>query len=505
MSKKNKILQVSALLMLCTVISKILGFGRELLVAYKFGAGSISDAFVLTNSIPTLIFTSLATAININFIPCYQRIESSGEKSRFTSNLTNISLLIMSAGCLLVELFPRIVLKFFASGLPDETERISVLMLRIVIFSIYPIILAYLYQAYMQANSFYIGTALYGVVTNIVVILFTFISTAEHSFLLSVGTVTAHLLGLGMILFGVRLKAPFRYTPCIDVREKHTRNMVILTIPLLIEDLASSMSLIVDRNLASFLDEGTISGLGYAGTIGNIASSMIATAIMTATFPFFSKLLAGGKKEEFSAEFRKYASALCFLLSPVSVFLIFNANDIVALIFRHGQFSDTAAKVVSESMICYAVGVLPMGMQSYFIRGFYAMQDTKTPVKIKVFALVCNIVLNLLSVKLLRHMGIALSTSFSYVISYFLLLHCLKKHGTENTGRITAECAVSLLLSVIPAVILYFSFGRLIVISSLLVRTLFGGLAFTLMYFGLVMLFRRKQLTVVLDLRKNRS
>ena len=94
MSKISKVARASIVLMIGTILSKVLGFARELMVAYRFGAGSISDAFVLTNSIPTLIFVSVATAININYIPYYHRIDGEEERNRFTSNLTNISAII---------------------------------------------------------------------------------------------------------------------------------------------------------------------------------------------------------------------------------------------------------------------------------------------------------------------------------------------------------------------------------------------------------------------------
>jgi putative peptidoglycan lipid II flippase len=261
----------------------------------------------------------------------------------------------------------------------------------------------------------------------------------------------------------------------------------------MVEDIASSMSLLVDRNLASFLDKGTISGLGYAGTIGNIASTMIATAIMTASFPMFSKMLASGERDRFSLQFGKYAAAISYLLGPISVFMILNSNDIVTFIFEHGAFDKAATKIVSESMMCYAVGVLPMGLQSYLIRGFYAIQDTKTPVKIKVFALACNITLNLITVRYIKHMGIALSTSVSYGIAYFLLTRSLKKkHGIEGMGKITAEGCLSLIFSIVPGVGLFFVFNKMIIhIPNLFIKLMLEGILFVGSFIALMIVFRR--------------
>ncbi|MBO4649750.1 MAG: murein biosynthesis integral membrane protein MurJ [Clostridiales bacterium] len=498
-SAKSSIVKAATLLTIGTILSKVLGFVRELCVAYKFGTGPISDAFVLTNSIPTILFQAIATAININFIPFYHRIDTQEGKNKFTSNITNICLVVLLAGCAVMNIFPGIILKIFATGLSAETEVYAIVMLRIVAFSIIPIVLADIFQAYLQANQLFWSTALYGVVTNVVVILFTLASTAEQYFMLSLGTVLSHIIGLMPIFFAMKKRTLFKYKKYMNFKDDQLKSLVLLTMPLIIENVASSMSLLVDRNLASFLEDGVISGLGYAGNIGNIASTMIATAIITATFPTFSKLLANGDKDQFSKSFEKYASVISYLLGPISIFMILNATPIVSFIFEHGSFDSTSTRIVSESMICYAVGVLPMGLQSYLIRGFYAMQDTKTPVKIKVFALICNIALNLASVHFLQHKGIALSTSISYLIAYFMLTHSLKKkHGVANINKITFEGTISLVLSIIPALLVNAVFYRFIEVNNLFIELMIKGVAFLVLFFVLMLIFRRERMKEII-------
>ncbi len=490
-AKKHGVGKAAALLMAGTILSKALGLLRELSVAYRFGAGPVSDAFVLTNGIPTMIFSAVGVAIGINYIPCVTRISRQEEQNRFTSNLLNLLLAVLIIGCIIVCIIPQIVLKIFASGLGGETEQYAIVMLRIVVFSIIPIVLIYLFQAYNQAKGEFATTAIQGVVINIIVIGFTYFSTDRTFYLLSIGTIMANTAGM-ILLFISSRKNGFRYQRIFQPRDREIRNLALLTLPLLVENIASNLSLLVDRNLASYLDSGTISALSYAGNLGDIAGTMIASAIITATFPMFSKLLADNDKETFCIQFEKYAASISYLLAPISLFMIANSNDIVAFIFEHGAFNNTATKIVSESMICYAVGVLPMGLQSYLIRGFYAMQDTKTPVKIKVLALVCNIVLNLVSVRFIRHMGIALSTSVSYIIAYSLLTRALKtKHEVTNVGRITKEGIMSLLLSIIPGMILFLVFNRVFIIDNLLFKLLTEGVLFVGFYGLMMVLFKR--------------
>ena len=488
---RNSVIKSASLLMVGTIFSKFLGFLRELMVAYKYGSGIISDSFVLTNGVPDILFSAIGIAISINFIPCYTRIKGNEERDRFTSNLLNISVLILLGGSIFTAIFPKTVLILFASGLNDQAEYISTLMLRIVIFSCIPIMLSSMFQAYCQANGEFLTTAVCGSVINVIIIAFIIISSSDSYYLLSIGTLFGYFVGMLIPLYGMK-KIGFHYYRICSFREDSIRMLIILTAPLLIENIASNLSLLVDRNLASYLDSGTITGLSYAGNITNIASTMIASAIITATFPLFSRLIAGGQQEQFFSQFERYASAISYILAPISVFMIFNAGDIVRFIFEHGAFTSSATKIVSESVVCYAVGVLPMGLQSYMIRGFYAMQDTKTPVKIKVFALFCNIILNLITVRFIQHKGIALSTSVSYIIAFFLLTRSLKKkHGIDNIGEITKEGGLSLLLSIIPCVLIYLLFNHFFTIKFPILKLLAEGVLFVLSYGMMMTIFRR--------------
>ena len=134
-SKKTSIGKAAFVLMIGTIVSKALGLFRELSVAYKYGAGSISDAFILTNGIPNLIFSAFAIAISINFIPCYTQINGKENQDFFTSNLINLLTCVILAGCILVCFAPKLVLMLFGSGLSGETEAYATIMLRIVVFS----------------------------------------------------------------------------------------------------------------------------------------------------------------------------------------------------------------------------------------------------------------------------------------------------------------------------------------------------------------------------------
>lgn len=494
---RTSIAYATFILMVGAITSKLLGFMRELIVAYKFGAGNISDAFLLTSSIPNLLFGAIATVVGISYIPYCQTLNKKEKIDYFTSNLTNCIIIILLAGCILVNIFPRLVLKILAGGLNSESADYAVVMIRIVVFSIIPIIMAHLFQAYSQVNEQFHSTAWFGVVTNTIIILFTLTANNHTFYLLSIGVVTANIIGMLMTIKGTH-HLHFRYSIVLNPFDQDIKKIVVLTIPLLVENLAYNMSLLVDRSLASYLDSGTISGLSYAGTIGNIASGMISSSIITAVYPTISRL-ASKEKKILEPHLIRHSKWIVFILCPISFVFVFFAPDFVSIIFNHGAFKNASLGVIWQSLICYSIGAVPAGLQTYFIRCFYAFRDTKSPVFIQVFSFIINIMLNLLSVKYFRHMGIALSTSISYLIAFILLAIILKrKHNVSCVNKIIID-AISGCLNAFLAGIGTIVIVRSICIDNFLWRFIFEVSFFAMIYIGLAWVIQRETIKIGLD------
>ena len=346
-----------------------------------------------------------------------------------------------------------------------------------------------------QKKGFFTTPEIYGLIYNTAIIIITLSATRETYWLLSIGTLVSNIAGMMVVLWGIK-DSEYKYYPMLKINDPHIKEMALLSLPLIAEDVASSMSILVDRNLASFLDSGTVSGLGYAGTLSNIAGTMITTSIVTATFPTFSKLISENHIESFKEAFVKYGEIILLLMCPISIIFIVFSKDIVIFVFQRGAFSSEATTIVYQSLICYAIGIVPNAMQSYYIRAFYSLQDTRSPAKIKVFALVCNIILNIATVKFFRHMGIAASTSLSMVISYILLGRKLKEKYSFNVNKIIRKKIFLYLVMGFLAGLLSYCLCIVFDFNNLVVRMTVELAAFSLLYLGLNLLFNKK---IVLD------
>ena len=483
-------LKSAVILFLCTILSKILGFLRELVVAYKFGAGSISDAFVTTNRVPTILFSALSVAIGINFIPVIMGISESKKQDKFASNLINVSIILMLAGIALMICFPDVILTIFAGGLNQEAHGYAVVMLTITAFSIIPIVLSQIFQSYLQTKNRFASTGLTGIVCNVVVILFTLVASENTYQLLSVGTLISNLVMMVILIIELRYTG-FRYSPVVNLKDENIKLMVILTAPLVIETLTSELNAVVDSNMASRLASGTITSLSYANNLVKMAHVMIATTIITIVFPKFSKFFSQHNIAELKKQFVYYGDVLSVALTPISLLMIVLAEPIVEFLFLRGSFDQEAAVVTGQSMIWYAIGIFPLGMKSYVIRMYYALKDTKTPSKYAVIALAINIILNFVFITPLEHIGLALSTSIASTISYLLLVWKLAPILSFDFFEQSVKRIVKILFaSVVPGIVICLLYNFFLNnLSSLTALILLGSLYCVL--YGLLLCFMR--------------
>lgn len=476
------------MLFICSIFSKILGFVRELVVAYKYGAGPITDAFIITNNIPTIFFSALAMAIAINYVPIAVGIDKK-EQDKFTSNLINISLVVLVLGIIVMLLAPNIVLNLFAAGMKAETREYALVMLNVTVFAAVPMVLSYIFQAYLQVRNYFLTTGISSVIINIVVIAFTQISTKESFYLLSIGTVLSNVVALGMLWINSRMRG-YRHKWKLSVKDEHFKLLVVLTLPLLAETITSNINVLVDKNMASFLDTGTMTGLNYAGNLSNMAYAMVVTSIITVVFPRFSKFAADDKLSDLKREFTFFGDILIMILIPIGVFMCLMSGPIVDILFKRGAFDSTAAVITSQSLAFYAPGLFFAGMQTYVVRAFYALKDTKTPTMYAIFALGINIGLNFLFIGSLQHMGLALATTLARGVSYGLLLYKLRKkinmtmdevgifHALKVGGCAIVSCLVIMLL-----------YKYQLVQLNKYVSFILSGVLFLLLYgFGLIVI-----------------
>lgn len=464
----SKIAKATITLMVATIIAKILGFGRELVLASSYGASMYSDAYLTAMNIPVVLFTIIGTTLGTVLIPMYFEVNSDlGEKKalNFTNNVFNIVIAMCIVLAILGFVFTEQLVKVFAMGFEGETLKVAIDFTRITIIGIVFTGLSYVMTAYLQIKNNFTVPGLISVPKNIIIITSIILSVKYNPYIMIWGT----LIGIAtefIFQLPFAIKSGYKYQPYINIKDKYIKKMSWLIGPVLIGVAVNQINTMVDRTLASTLVEGSISALNYANKLNGFVMAMFITSVAAVIYPMLSKLSSEDNKEKFTSSVVQSINSVILLVVPISVGAIVLATPIVKLLFQRGEFDARATSMTAIALIMYSIGMVAFGLRDILGKVFYALQDTKTPMINGAMAMVMNIVLNIILVKYLQLAGLALATSISAIVCIFLLFGSLKKKiGYFGQDKIIKTTIKSIVSAVIMGVVTYFAYD---IISNLL-------------------------------------
>ena len=460
----SKVATATISLMLATIIAKVLGFGRELVLASSYGASMYSDAYLTAMNIPVVIFTIIGTTLGTVLIPMYFEVNSDlGEKKalNFTNNVFNIVIAICIVLAILGFIFTEPLVKVFAMGFEGQTLKVAIDFTRITIIGIVFTGLSYVMTAYLQIKNNFTVPGLISVPKNIIIIMSIILSVKYNPYIMIWGT----LIGIATeFLFQLpfAIKSGYKYQPYINMKDKYIKKMSWLIGPVLIGVAVNQINAMVDRTLASTLVEGSISALNYANKLNGFVMAMFITSVAAVIYPMLSKLSSEDNKEKFTSSVVQSINSVILLVIPISIGAIVLATPIVKLLFQRGEFDARATSMTAIALIMYSIGMVAFGLRDILGKVFYALQDTKTPMINGAIAMIMNIVLNIILVKYLQLAGLALATSISAIVCIFLLFGSLKKKiGYFGQDKIAKTTIKSILSAVVMGVVAYFAYNML--------------------------------------------
>lgn len=421
--------KAALLVMICTLISKFLGFGRELALSYAYGASAITDAYLISQTIPITIFSLISVGVGTGFIPMYSRIkEDEGQLSanNFTSNLSNTLLLLASIIVVLVLVFTQPIVKLFASGFSGDTLTLSVNFTKISIFGVYFTAVLHVYTGYLRVHANYIIPALLGLPMNIIIISSLFISTGTSIYVLAVGSILATASQLLILIPSVR-KLGYRHKPTINFKDEHLRMMILISLPIILGQSVNQINVLINRTIASGLVIGGISSLNYAHRLELFMRALFVSSITTVIYPIISKMAAEDNLKGLKSTISEAISIISLLVLPTTIGAMIFSEEIVSLLYGRGAFTLEAIKMTGNALFYYSIGMLAFGLRDILSRAFYALQDTKTPMINASIAVVLNIVLNIILSRYLGIGGLALATSISAIVGTGLLFITLRR------------------------------------------------------------------------------
>ncbi len=420
---------------LSTLLSRILGLVRDVLLASTFGAGAILDAFVLAFTIPNLFRRFFGEGVlSAAFIPSFtQVLKEDGKEnaSRLLSNTASLLGLFLTV-CVAIGICLCLFCQYFfsLSEKNDFALGLTAFLLPYVIF----ICLVALLSAALQALRQFLFPALAPVLLNIfwlvgILAAQTFGDNA-HQWIY----IMSSFILIGGV-FQVFLQLPALYKNKISLsfdfsfKDSRLRSIVQAVLTGILGVAVIQVNILLDRLIAWFFipGEGALTVLYMGNRLMQFPLAIIGISIATVVFPIFAQYAVQGKKDDLAQAVTDNMKLTFFLSLPCSLGLVLLAEPIVALIYQHNNFSIQDAQRTSSVLLVYSSGIWIYSLLQIITKVFYSINDVKTPVKIASYNVLGNIILNLILVQFLAEMGLALATVLSALINIIILLFLLKK------------------------------------------------------------------------------
>jgi len=418
-----------------TLLSRISGFIRDVVVAWFFGAGMGADAFFVAFRIPNLLRRLFAEgSLSISFIPVFtDYLIHSGKEEAFAlarSSVRMLSVLLMVITALGILFSPQII-RAVAHGFVSDPQKfdLTVLLTRMTFPYIFFICHVALSMGILNALGHFAAPALSTIFLNLSMIAAVFL-ISPYLTQPAVGLAIGVLVG-GTLQMGLQL--PFLAQEGVYVWQKASwyhpglKKIGRLMLPTVLGAAVYQINILVGTLLASLLPAGSVSYLYYADRLVEFPLGIFAIAAGTAVLPSLSRQASSGDVEGLKNTFSFAMRWVFFITVPSMVGLIVLREPMVTLLFRRGAFDVNASLMTASALLYYSVGLWAFSGVRVVVSTFYALQDTRTPVKVGVISVFANIILGILLMGPLSHGGLALSTSLASMVNLILLCWILLK------------------------------------------------------------------------------
>jgi len=427
-----------------TFLSRILGLVRDVLIANFFGSGLSADAFFVAFRIPNLLRRLFAEgSFSVAFIPVfteYLQKKSRQQAVELAQVVLTVMIFILTIVTVLGIIFSPIIVRIIAPGFGSTGDKfaLTVLLTRIMFPYIFLVSLLALFMGILNSIKHFAAPALAPVFLNLGMI-------AALVFLVPWMKTPTVGLAIGVLVGGVvqlAVQIPFLLNRGIRVglkwRPNHPalKRIGALMLPTILGSAIYQINQLIGTLLASLLKEGSVSYLYYADRLVQFPLGVFAIAISTAVLPSLSRQAAHGDVQGLRGTLSHALRLTMFITIPAMIGLIVLREPIIRLLFQRGSFDAIATVMTARALLFYSFGLWAFAGLRVFVSAFYSLQDTKTPVKVAVGAMLLNIVFSIFLMNTtLEHGGLALALSLASSVQLLMLVFLLRKKLGSLEGR----------------------------------------------------------------------
>ncbi|MBO8127746.1 MAG: murein biosynthesis integral membrane protein MurJ [Peptococcaceae bacterium] len=424
------IARATIVVMVMSLLSRLLGLGRETAIAHQFGATGATDAYLVAYTIPNIFYAVAGLALATVIVPVFTGYITNNRREeawRLCSLVMNALVAVTAAAAVLGMFGAPLIAGVLGQGFPPETIRLAAQLTAIMIPSIIFFSLAGLFMGILNANNVF-GVPAFGSAAMNIVIIFGALVLGEYY---GIYGLAAGALGgaaaMALIQWPVLRRLGFKYSFEINFGHPEVKRVLYLMLPLTLALSVNQVYLMIDWILASGLAEGSIASLNYANKLIQLPQSLFVLAISTAIFPTLSRHISEGHPDQMAETLRRGIKVVFLLTVPAGLGILLLRQPIVKLLFERGAFDEQASAMTAVALLFFAVGLVGHCLVMLLSRGFFAMKDMKTPLVVTFSTLVIKLGASLLLIPYLAHAGLALGTSITALLNMVILLILLQR------------------------------------------------------------------------------
>ncbi len=415
------------LVMLFFVLSRLSGLAREIIIGAQFGTSAPYDAYLAAFRIPDLLFQLAAGgALGSAFIPVFAGYWLKEDKREawllFSRVLNLITLVLVGLGILAAIFAEPIVRYVLAPGFTSEQQALTASLMRVMLLGSVIFGASGLVMGALNATQHFLAPAAAPVLYNVAIITAAFALAPDYGvYGLAIGVVAGSLAHL-LVQLPVLVRKGYRPQATLSLTDSGVRKVALLMGPRVLGLFFVQLHFLVNTLLASGLGAGALSALNYAWLLMLLPQGIIAQGIATVVFPTFSAQMAAGQIDAFRRTFERALRVVVFLVAPSAALLFVLRRPTIGILLERGAFDTESMILVAYGLQFYVIGLIFHSMLEIIVRGFYATQNTWTPVVVGVLAMSGNIALSFLLVGRLSFGGLAFANSLATAVETLVLL-----------------------------------------------------------------------------------
>lgn len=419
----SSVLKAAWLIAVVTIVSKLIGFVRDIVIANYYGASLVSDAYYYAYQIPSLSlillggvggpFHSATVAVFSKLIPNLKE-KPSDEVNRLYSTFMNVTIIFFLLLSVLVFFYAEPIMKLIISSGSGEMVSLAAEHLKImtpillvggIVGIYYGLLIIYKYFMLPNLSPMLVSAVIIGTVIAV--------PSDNKGYALAWATTIGAILQLVIQYPNIR-KLGFKLKPCWDmISSPDFKAIGELLFPAILSSTVGQIHIYVDMFFTSSISEGAWTAIGYANRIFQFPVGILVTAFLVPLFPIFARLVAENKMEDIKSYFNKGVGVLFFAAIPIIIGIITVGQDGVRLVYERGAFDSAATFMVSEALWFLSVSIIPYVFRDSITRVYYSFNDSKTPFTVAFSSIVLKLLLNLVLISKMNFGigGITLSTS----------------------------------------------------------------------------------------------